>query len=259
MARARSPSASNSKISFVQRLRPYPHGTRTGNVGSSARKAQAAFDAGLRFAEGFDFGIDQDKGHMGSDLNRIASDAKNARPVFDLSDVDNAELNGHANLLGRQTDSVRVVHRFQHILNECTDPGVYFVDPFSLGPQRGMAVLHDFKKHGVHYGATRRLINFNELLFLFLGLGESRDILDACISQGVQRPDNHAKRGFAICLHGDRPGRRLLAQGSERVRKVLERDGLFVQGDLGGALDAQYRGLRDFPPEPARPFGIQED
>ena len=136
--------------SFVQRLRPYPHGTRTGNVGSSARKAQAAFDAGLRFAESFDFRIDQDKGHMGSDLNRIASDAKNAWPVFDLSDVDNAELNGHANLLGRQTDSVRVVHRFQHVLNECTDPGVYFVDPFSLGPQRGMAVLHDFKNHGVH-------------------------------------------------------------------------------------------------------------
>ncbi len=168
--------------SFVQRLRPDPHGTRTGNVGSSARKAQAAFDAGLRFAESFDFGIDQDKGHMGSDLNRIASDAKNARPVFDLSDVDNAELNGHANLLGRQTDSVRVVHRFQHILNECTDPGVYFVDPFSLGPQRGMAVLHDLKNHGVHYGARRRLINFNELLFLFLRLGKGRDILDARVS-----------------------------------------------------------------------------
>ena len=183
---------------------------------------------------------------MGPDLNRIASDAKNAWPVLDLSDVDNAELNGHANLLGRQTDSVRFVHRFQHILSERTDPGGYLVDPFSLGPQRGMPVLHDFKKHGVHYGATRRLINFNEFLFLFLGLGESRDILDACISQGVEGPDNHAERGFAIRLHCDGPGRRLLAQGPERIRKVLERDGLFVQGNLAGAFDAQYRGLRIF-------------
>ena len=86
---------------------------------------------------------------MGLDVDGVSSDPQSAWAVLDARDIDHANLHGHADLLGGETDAVRVVHRLQHVLSKCPDPGVDFFNPSSLGAQSGMTVLDNFQNHEV--------------------------------------------------------------------------------------------------------------
>jgi len=139
----------------IERLSPDPNGTRPGYVTASPRKAQAAFNADLMLPERLYFRVYQDEGHVGFDFDRVAADAKSARPVLDVRDIDYAKLDGHANLLGGETDAIGFIHRLQHVFDKRTDPGIDSVDSPSLGPQGGMAVLDDFQDHVLTYITPR--------------------------------------------------------------------------------------------------------
>ena len=131
----------------VKRLGSCPNATWTSNIGPSARKAQAAFNAHLWFSEGFYFRVDQDERHVRLDFNRIAGDTKNAWAVLDLCHVDHAKLNGHADLLSGEADAICAIHCLQHVLRKSPNPGVNFLDPPSFGAQSGMAVFNNFQDH----------------------------------------------------------------------------------------------------------------
>ncbi len=140
------------KNTSVQCLGSYPNAARTSHVGPNARKAQAAFNAALRFSEGFYFRVDQNQRHACLDFNRIAADTKNAWAILDLCHVDHAKLNGHADLLGGEADTIRAMHCLQHVLRQGPNSGVNFIDPPSLGAQGGVAILDDFQDHdGTRY------------------------------------------------------------------------------------------------------------
>ena len=166
----------------VQRLGSHPNAIRTSNIGPNARKAQAPFNAGLRFSEGFYFRVDQDERHVSLDFNRISGDSKNAWSVLDPCHVNHAKLNGHADLLGGETDALCVMHRLQHVVRKGPNSGVDFLDPPSLGAQGGMAILDNFQDHDVTLRRKAPPDQLQQMLFLLLGLGKGWDILDAGVS-----------------------------------------------------------------------------
>ena len=82
-----------------QVLSSHANGTWADYICANAWETQASFDADLKLPETFYFGINQDQGHVVLDLDRFAANAKRARPVFNLANIEHAKLNRNADLL----------------------------------------------------------------------------------------------------------------------------------------------------------------
>ena len=67
--------------------------------------------------------------------------------ILDLRHVDYTKLNGHPHLLGGEADAIRAYIVSSMSCASSADTSVDPLDPSSLGPQGGVAVLDDFQDH----------------------------------------------------------------------------------------------------------------
>lgn len=118
-----------------------------GDLGRDAREAQAAFDAGVGFAEEFDFGVDEDHGHVVVGRNFLAVHPHLAGAIGDVADVEDAELNGASDLLGGEADAIGFVHGFDHVGSQSEDFLINGGDAAAFCAEAGVAVLDDFEEH----------------------------------------------------------------------------------------------------------------
>jgi hypothetical protein len=70
-----------------------------------------------------------------------------AGATFSVAHVDHGQLQRSPDLLGRETNSVRLVHRFEHILRQRANIGIDLLDLFPLRSEHGFPVNDYFLNH----------------------------------------------------------------------------------------------------------------
>ena len=75
-------------------------GERAGDIGGDFGEAQAAFALGDGFSEGFDFGVEEDHGHVRLEIGGLAVEAHGAGAFRHLGDIEDEHLEREADLLG---------------------------------------------------------------------------------------------------------------------------------------------------------------
>ena len=112
------------------------------NIGVNFWETQAAFGSFDGIVYRLPFGIDEDEWHDGSGVGRLAVEFESAGALDDFADVDDGELKRFADLLRSEADALRVIHRFEHIVDELLDFWRNFLDPLAFLAEDRMPVLN---------------------------------------------------------------------------------------------------------------------
>ena len=103
-------------------------GERAGHIGGDFGEAQAAFALGDGFSEGFDFGVEEDHGHVRLEIGGLAVEAHGAGAFRHLGDIEDEHLEREADLLGGEAEAVGVAHGLDHVVRQFLNAGVDFFD-----------------------------------------------------------------------------------------------------------------------------------
>src|SRR4051812_29328920 len=131
-----------------ERLRLHFDRNRSFDIRTDFRKTEAAFASELRRCAQAQLGIQQNQRHLRREvLHRLPVEIHRARPVFDLGNIDDRELEGVSHLLGREADSVRSLHSLEHVRRERPNVLVYLQDLFPFCSEDRVAVFPNGQLH----------------------------------------------------------------------------------------------------------------
>src|SRR4030095_1899687 len=86
------------------------------------------------------------------------------------------------NLLRRESNAVRLVHRLDHVRRQLADSLIDFPDPFTFGPEDRVAILQNLQDHcpssRVNAGKFRTPASFNASITLMIVPNDA--FLSAC-------------------------------------------------------------------------------
>ena len=148
-------------------------GFGAGDVGVDFRETQATFGAELIVAEQLQYWIDEDERHVQGRVHGLAIDFHDGGPVLDFANIDDGKLEGVADLLGGETDTGGIFHRFQHVGDKLADFLGQFTDRRAFAAEDGIAVFNDGQQHRATGAATHH------------SLGQARSWATSCGIAGL--------------------------------------------------------------------------
>src|SRR5262249_9065132 len=104
-----------------------------------------------------------------------------AWPIFDCRNIQHGELQPLTDLLRSQTDSMRCMHRLDHVRSQLTNSIINFLNPLAFGPEDWVAVWQDWQNHfssRVNAGRFLTPASFNASITLMIVPKEA--FLSAC-------------------------------------------------------------------------------
>ena len=122
-------------------------GFGAGDIGVDIGEAEAAFGAVDGGAEGFDVGVDEDHGHVWVGVDRLAIDFEGGGAILDVTDIEDGELEGMADLLSGEADAGSGVHGFEHMGDEFPDFGSELADFGAFAAEDRGTVVNDGQLH----------------------------------------------------------------------------------------------------------------
>jgi len=81
------------------------------------------------------------------DLRGFSIDEHFTGAILDSADVDDSQLNRHADLLRGKADAIGSAHRFEHVVREFTRGGIDRADVSAFRAEHGVSVFNDFEDH----------------------------------------------------------------------------------------------------------------
>jgi len=114
---------------------------------SDLRKAQASFGSKLQLLTKLHLRINQDEGHVFLGINFFSGKPHLAWATLSVAHVNHRQLQRSSDLLRRETDSICVVHCFEHIRCQRANIVIDLFDLFPLRTEHRVPVDHNFSNH----------------------------------------------------------------------------------------------------------------